>query len=68
MNWMKINMGTVDRVVRVVVGVVLAAVGFFGTTGVWSIVLYVLAVVMFVTAAVGFCPLYLPFGISTKKA
>jgi Protein of unknown function (DUF2892) len=65
---MKINMGTVDRVVRVVVGVVLAAVGFFGTTGVWSIVLYVLAVVMFVTAAVGFCPLYLPFGISTKKA
>ena len=47
---------------------VLAAVGFFGTTGVWSIVLYVLAVVMFVTAAVGFCPLYLPFGISTKKA
>ena len=65
---MKINMGTVDRIVRVVVGVVLAAVGFFGTTGVWSIVLYVLAVVMFVTAAVGFCPLYLPFGISTKKA
>ena len=65
---MKINMGTVDRIVRVVVGVVLAAVGSFGTTGVWSIVLYVLAVVMFVTAAVGFCPLYLPFGISTKKA
>jgi hypothetical protein len=65
---MKINMGTVDRIVRVVVGVVLAAAGFFGTTGVWSIVLYVLAVVMFVTAAVGFCPLYLPFGISTKKA
>lgn len=65
---MKINMGTVDRIVRVVVGVVLAAAGFFGTMGVWSIVLYVLAVIMFVTAAVGFCPLYLPFGISTKKA
>lgn len=65
---MKINMGTVDRIVRVVVGVVLAAAGFFGTMGVWSIVLYVLVVIMFVTAAVGFCPLYLPFGISTKKA
>lgn len=65
---MKLNMGTVDRVVRVVAGVVLAAAGYFGTTGVWSIVLYVLAVVMFATAAIGFCPLYVPFGISTKKA
>jgi hypothetical protein len=65
---MKLNMGTVDRVVRVVIGVVLAAAAYFGTTGVWSIVLYVLAAVMLVTAAVGFCPLYLPFGINTKKA
>jgi hypothetical protein len=30
-------------------------------------VVYVLGVVMFATAAMGFCPLYLPFNFSTKK-
>jgi hypothetical protein len=64
---MKLNMGMVDRVARVVIAVVLVAAGWFATTGVWSIVLYVLAAVMLLTAAVGSCPLYIPFGISTAK-
>lgn len=64
---MKVNEGTIDRVVRVVLAVVLVAAGFFGTRGVWSIVLYVLAAIMLVTGAVGTCPLYMPFGINTAK-
>lgn len=64
---MKLNMGTVDRVVRVVIAIVLVAAGLLATTGVWSIVLYVLAAVMLVTAAIGSCPLYIPFGINTAK-
>ena len=64
---MKVNTGTIDRVVRVGLAVVLGAAGYFGTSGVWSIVLYGLAAVMLVTAAVGTCPLYIPFGINTAK-
>jgi hypothetical protein len=60
------NEGNMDRVVRLVIAAVAvgvsAAVGF-GTVG--GIVLLVVAGVMVVTAAVGFCPLYAVFGVST---
>lgn len=64
---MKVNEGTVDRVIRVIVGVVLVAAAYFATTGVWSIVLYVVAAILLITGAVGFCPLYTLLGISTTK-
>lgn len=60
------NVGTVDRAVRVVVGV--AALVWAFVTGVTSglgLVLVVLAVVLIGTAAMGFCPLYRLLGIST---
>lgn len=62
------NENTVDRVIRLVIAV--AAVAGAVAVGVgtaWGIVLLVVAVVMVVTAAVGFCPLYRLFGISTCK-
>jgi hypothetical protein len=63
------NEGTVDRAIRLIVGLVLAYASF--QTGVGSglgIVLIILAVVMLVTAAVGFCPLYKVLGnISTLR-
>lgn len=60
------NVGTVDRVIRAVIGVA-AVIGAFslGLTSVWGIVLAVVAVIALVTAIVGFCPLYRLFGIST---
>ena len=65
---MKANMGTADKVIRILVAVVIAALYFMGTiTGTLAIVLMVLAVVFVATSFVSFCPLYLPFGISTKK-
>lgn len=60
------NVGTIDRVVRAVIGVA-AVIGAFsvGLTSVWGIVLAVVAVIALVTAVVGFCPLYRLLGIST---
>jgi Protein of unknown function (DUF2892). len=65
---MKQNVGSIDRLVRVVIAIALVVTAWLvGFSGVAGIVLLVLAVVMAVTAAVGFCPLYLPFGLSTRK-
>ena len=60
------NMGAVDRGIRVVVGVVLLVLFVRLEGGVRYIGL--LGIVMLLTAAVGFCPLYKPFGIRTCRA
>ncbi|MGD1891595.1 MAG: DUF2892 domain-containing protein [Cyclobacteriaceae bacterium] len=63
---MKKNMGTTDRIVRVliaaVVAVLLATNVISGTLG---IVLMVLAGIFLLTSFVSFCTLYAPFGLST---
>jgi hypothetical protein len=66
---MKVNEGTIDRVIRAILGVVLLYVGFFVLAGTaLGIVLDVLGVIAVVTAATGFCLLYRLFGdFSTKK-
>jgi hypothetical protein len=63
---MKTNEGTIDRIIRAVAGVA-ALLGAFavGTGTVGFVLLLVVAAVLLVTAAVGFCPLYRVFGIST---
>jgi hypothetical protein len=63
----KTNVGTADRIARVVLGLVLIALTLTGTIGVWGWV----GVVPLLTAALGNCPLYSVFGFSTcpmKKA
>ncbi len=64
---MKRNVGTVDRLIRafVVAPVAIVWAGLAGWTGVWAIVALVVAGIMLVTAAVGFCPLYALLGIDT---
>lgn len=65
---MKKNIGSTDRVIRVVaalaIGLLLISGFIAGTT---AIVLGALAVVFLATSAVSSCPLYLPFGVSTRK-
>ena len=64
---MKINMGGIDRILRVVLGLVLIALTLTGSIGVWGWI----GVVPLATAAFGFCPLYTVLGFSTcptKKA
>lgn len=63
---MKANMGTLDRILRIVLAIVFATLFFTETiSGTWGIVLMVLAIVFALTAVVSYCPLYSPFGIST---
>ncbi|MBN2551064.1 MAG: DUF2892 domain-containing protein [Anaerolineales bacterium] len=65
---MKQNMGTIDRVIRVILAAVFAYLYFGGiVTGALGIILLVLAVVFLVTSLVAVCPLYMPFKFSTKK-
>ena len=67
---MRVNVGTPDRVIRLIAGLVLAAVILFAGLGVFANpLLYwgglVVAAILVVTAAVRFCPLYTVFGLST---
>ena len=65
---MKKNMGTADKLIRIVVALVLALLVYTGKVeGTFAIVLEVLAGVFVLTSLVSFCPLYLPFKISTCK-
>jgi hypothetical protein len=62
------NMGKIDRVVRILIAVVVAVLFFTKQlSGTAAIVLGILAVIFIATAAIGTCPLYMPFKISTKK-
>ncbi|MDP3150549.1 MAG: DUF2892 domain-containing protein [Ignavibacteria bacterium] len=59
---MKKNVGTIDRVLRIVIGVVVVGLGLYNHAW-WG----VLGIIPLFTASIGSCPLYLPFGISTCK-
>ena len=62
------NMGTADRVIRILAAIGVAVMYFTGSiSGVLAIVLGVIGVVFLVTSLVGFCPAYVPFGISTRR-
>lgn len=63
---MKKNMGKTDSIVRIVLAVLFGALYFSGTvTGILGLILMVLAIVFLLTSFIRFCPLYLPFGLST---
>jgi hypothetical protein len=65
---MKTNESNIDRIIRAVAGVVLLYLGFGGVLGgALGVIADVLGVVMLVTGAVGFCPLYAMFKFSTLK-
>lgn len=58
------NVGGIDRILRIIVGIALIALAVTGTVGWWGYI----GVVPLVTGAVGWCPAYLPFGIKTCKS
>jgi hypothetical protein len=65
---MKKNMGTADKITRLVIAAVIAILYFTNIiTGTIGIVLLVLAGIFVLTSLISFCPLYAPFGISTCK-
>jgi hypothetical protein len=63
---MKKNLGKTDRIIRSIIAVVLFDLAARKTmTGFWDILLFVLAIILLVTAFVGLCPLYAIFGIKS---
>lgn len=65
---MKPNMGNIDKAVRILVALIIIVLYFAGQiTGAAAIILLLFAGVFIVTSFLSFCPLYLPFGISTRK-
>ncbi len=61
------NMGTTDRIVRLILAAVFAALNLFGVVGgTLGTILWVLAAVFILTSFVSFCPLYWPFKLSTR--
>lgn len=65
---MKLNMGSFDRNLRLVLAAFLAYLYMNGqVTGTTGTILLVLAIVFAATGLIGVCPLYLPFGFSTIK-
>ena len=63
---MKKNMGTVDRIIRVLLAAVFAYLYFSGVvTGTLGIVFVVLGGVFVLTSLISFCPLYTLVGFST---
>jgi ABC-type polysaccharide/polyol phosphate export permease len=58
---MTANVGGIDRVLRIVAGVVLISLVFFGPKTPWGWI----GVVPLLTALIGYCPAYSIFGLST---
>ena len=65
---MKKNMGTIDRVIRTLVAVIILILYFAHViSGTLAVILLIFAGAFVVTSLLGFCPLYWLFGLSTRK-
>ncbi len=56
------NVGTIDRIVRVAVGIIILGLGYFYNNW-WGLI----GIIPILTGSIGFCPAYLPFKINTNK-
>jgi hypothetical protein len=65
---MKANMGSTDKIIRILAAILIAVLYFTNQiSGTTATILLVLAGVFILTSLISFCPLYLPFGISTRS-
>jgi hypothetical protein len=65
---MKKNIGTIDKVIRILVAAVVAVLYFTNIiSGTVAIILLIVSTIFILTSLISFCPLYLPFGLSTRK-
>lgn len=64
----KLNMGEADRSIRAIIAAVIALLYFTNIVGeTLGLILLIAAVIFLLTSLFSFCPLYYPFGISTRK-
>lgn len=65
---MKKNMGSADKFIRILIAVAIIVLYFTDQiSGTAAVIGLILAVIFILTSFISFCPLYLPFGISTRK-
>jgi uncharacterized membrane protein len=65
---MKKNMGPTDKLIRSLIGIIIAILYYAGIiTGVLAIVLLAFAIIFLLTSFISFCPLYALLGINTNK-
>jgi hypothetical protein len=60
---MQSNIGSADRLIRVILGVVIIGLGFYFSSW-WG----ALGLILLATAAINWCPIYAPFKFSTRGA
>jgi amino acid transporter len=64
---MKPNMGTIDRLVRIMVAVSIGMAYMMDMiSGTVAILLGIVAIAFVITSFIGWCPAYIPFGLSTR--
>lgn len=59
---MKRNVGNIDRLIRIVVGIAIIVFGVY-CKNLWTAV----GIIPIITALIGWCPAYVPFAISTQR-
>jgi len=65
---MKKNMGSTDKIIRIILAVIFAALYFTGVvTGIVGYILLALGAIFLLTSFISSCPLYFPFGINTMR-
>jgi hypothetical protein len=65
---MKQNMGTADRIIRLAIVVLIAVFYYLHIiSGTLAIILGIVAIAFLLTSLIGWCPAYLPLGLSTRK-
>ena len=65
---MGVNMGSYDRVIRLIIAVVIGVLYYMGVIpGTVGIILLILSAIFLLTSLVSFCPLYTIFGLNTRN-
>jgi hypothetical protein len=65
---MKKNVGSTDKIIRILIAILIGVLYYNETIkGTTAIILLIFAIIFLITSFISFCPLYVPFGISTSK-
>jgi len=65
---MKKNIGSTDKIIRIILAFIVVILFYMNViSGTLALILGAFAIILLITSFINFCPLYLPFGISTRK-
>ncbi|WP_431307723.1 YgaP family membrane protein [Agaribacter marinus] len=56
------NLNSIDRILRLIIGIAILSLAFFGPQSPWAYI----GIILILTAFINFCPLYRIFGLSTR--